>query len=375
MILDIYSIIIILIIYFHAYRSFDKESLQDKIFMRILYSTVLMLVVDILSRFDGKAHFIYPAINTFGNFMIFLMNPILPSLWLLYVYSEIYSDGRKINRIRFPLSIINVFNVILLIISQFYGWYYYIDSNNVYHRGPFFIIPACITIVIVFVAFVLTLLNYKRLEKKSFLSLIFFSVPPFVCIILQILFYGLSLVLNSVVFSILVVFLNIQNHGMYTDHLTGINNRKKLDVYLRSKICSKNEDKGLSAILIDINNFKFINDTYGHNTGDHALEITAKLLKSCLNTSDFIARFGGDEFCIILEISNRSELETMIIKINSCLEKYNRSSSQPYQISLSIGYAVYDYHSHMSAEEFLKQVDLLMYEDKQSYRNKLSTNY
>ncbi len=375
MILDIYSIVIILIIYFHACRSFDKESLQDKIFMRILYSTILMLVVDIFSRFDGKAHMIYPVINAFGNFVIFLMNPILPSLWLIYVYLEIYSDGRKINRIRYPLYVVNVINVILLIMTQFYGWYYYIDSNNVYHRGPFFMIPASITIVIVSVAFTLTLLNYKRLEKKSFISLIFFSLPPFVSIILQIMFYGLSLVLNSVVFSILVVFLNIQNHGMYTDHLTGINNRKKLDVYLRNKICSKNEDKGFSAILIDINNFKFINDTYGHNTGDHALEITAKLLKSCLSSNDFIARFGGDEFCIILEISNRRELETMIYKINSCLEKYNRSSSQPYQISLSIGYAVYDCHSHMSAEEFLKQVDLLMYEDKQAFRNKLSTNY
>lgn len=77
----------------------------------------------------------------------------------------------------------------------------------------------------------LVLINRRNLNKKSFLSLVFFSIPPFISIVLQIRFYGISLMLNSVVFSLLVVFLNVQNYSMYTDHLTNINNRKKLDIY------------------------------------------------------------------------------------------------------------------------------------------------
>ena len=375
MLLDIYSVMIIIIVYFHAYRSFDKESLQDKIFMRILYFTMLMLLVDILSRFDGKPHTIYPIINSFGNFVMFLLSPFLPSLWLVYVHLQVYGESRRTKQVYYPLYLVNAINIALLIMSQFYGWYYYIDSNNIYHRGSFFMIPASITIALVFASFALTLLNRKRLDRKSFLSLIFFAIPPLVSIILQIMFYGVSLILNSVVFSILVVFLNIQNHGMYTDHLTGVNNRKKLDAYLRSKVSSRIGEKSFSAILLDINNFKYINDTYGHATGDSALETTAKLLKSCLGANDFIARFGGDEFCIVLDISEKRELENMVYKINSCLDKYNRSNSHLCEISLSMGFAVYDYHSHLSAGEFLKQVDFLMYEDKQSSKNKLSTNF
>jgi diguanylate cyclase (GGDEF)-like protein len=364
-----------MIIGFHAYRSFDKESLQDKVFMSILYLTIVMLIIDILSRFDGRTDTIYPVINAFGNFMIFLLNPMLPSLWVIYVYLQVYSDGRKIKWLLYPLYTVNIVNIAILFISQFYGLYYYIDSNNIYHRGPFFVIPACITFLLELTAFILALLNRKKLERKSFLALIFFGIPPFVCLFLQIIFYGISLILNSVVISILVVFLNIQNNGMYTDHLTGINNRKKLDTYLKTKVCSRTGEKGFSAILIDINNFKYINDTYGHDTGDNALEITAKLLKSCLGTNDFIARFGGDEFCIVLDIADRRELETMVYKINSCLDKYNRSDSQLYEISLSMGYAVYDCHSHMSSGEFLKQVDRLMYEDKQFSKNKLPMSF
>ena len=120
----------------------------------------------------------------------------------------------------------------------------------------------------------------------------------------QTLIYGVPFVLNSIVL-LLVVFLNIQNHILYTDYLTGVNNRKRLDAYLNEKVSLSAREKGFSAILIDIDNFKHINDTYGHNMGDEALESTANLLKTCLRTGDF-ARYGGDEFCVVLDVSDRT---------------------------------------------------------------------
>lgn len=371
-ILNMYSIAIILVIYFHALKFFEKDSLADKLYMLILYIAILMLGVDILSRFDGNTAMIYVVFNAVGNFVIFLMSPVLPSLWVAYVHFQVFREERKTRRLFYPLCIINAINAVTLIFSQFFGWFYYIDSNNIYHRGPLFLFPAFITIMLMLVAFTLTVVNRRNLEKKSFLSLIFFAIPPFISIILQITFYGISLMLNSVVLSLLVVFLNIQNHSMYTDHLTGVYNRKKLDAYLKEKVNLSTEEKGFSAILIDINNFKYINDTYGHDIGDNALETAAKLLKSCLRTNDFIARLGGDEFCIVLDISNRSDLEAMVCRINNCLEKYNQSGSHLYELGLSMGYEVYSCHSHMSAEEFLRQVDILMYEEKRAYKNKFS---
>jgi diguanylate cyclase (GGDEF)-like protein len=158
--------------------------------------------------------------------------------------------------------------------------------------------------------------------------------------------------------------LNIQNHNMYIDYLTGVNNRKRLETYLKEKINTSTENKTFSAILIDMNNFKSINDTFGHDVGDDALETSVKLLKSCLRANDFIARFGGDEFYIVLDVSNRDDLEATVSRINHCIEKFNESNLKPYKLSFSMGYAVYDCHSHMNVEEFQKKIDMLMYENK-----------
>ncbi len=235
-ILNLYSIVIILIICFHALKFFEKDSLSDKLYMLILYIAILMLGLDILSRFDGGTSKIYYVFNTIGNFAVFLMSPVLPSLWVAYVHFQVFHEERKTRQLFYPLCIINAINAIILILSQFFGWLYYIDSDNIYHRGPFFLVPAFITIMLMLEAFTIAIINRRKLENKSFLSLIFFGIPPFISIILQITFYGTSLMLNSVVLSLLVVFLNIQNHSMYTDHLTGVNNRKKLDAYLKEKV-------------------------------------------------------------------------------------------------------------------------------------------
>ena len=298
-IINIYSIALLVIICHNSLKHDEKESLQHKLYMMVLKITILMLVVDIFSRFDGKPDAIYPVINHFGNLMIFLLNPILPSLWLLYVHVQVFQDEKKTRRLIYPLLAINVVNTVMVILNQFFGWYYYIDSDNIYHRGPLFLLSASFTVTLILVAFVLIIANRKKVEKKHYFSLVFFAVPPFVCIILQIIFYGISLMLNSVVLSLLMVSLNIQNRSMYTDYLTGVNNRKKLEIYLKEKISTSTEDKTFSAIMIDLNSFKSINDTFGHDTGDNALQVFAKLLNSCLRSNDFIARFGGDEFFIV----------------------------------------------------------------------------
>lgn len=305
-ILNIYSIAILLVIYFHLLELYEKDSFPGKLYMLILRVTVLMLGIDIISRFDGNSSVIYPVLSQVGNFSIFLMNLVLPSLWLAYVHFQVFRDERRTRRLFYPLWIINAINAVALILSQFFGWFYHIDSNNVYHRGPFFFIPVIIAVMLMLAAFVIIVKNHGKLGEKSFISLIFFAVHPFIGIILQLIFYGISIVLNSVVLSLLVVFLNIQNHSMHTDHLTGISNRKKLDAYLKEKISLSTREKAFAAILIDINNFKYINDTYGHNMGDNALETSANLLKSCLRSGDFIARYGGDEFCIFWTYQTRT---------------------------------------------------------------------
>lgn len=371
--INLYSMILLLVLCVQAVKSFDMDSLRDRLFISVLYITIFMLIFDIMSRFDGHPDTIYPVLNALGNFTIFLMFPVLPSLWLVYVHFQIFHEEAKVRRLLSLLGAGCIINAFLVIGSQFHGWLYYIDPNNIYHRGPLFFLNVLIALGFFAVTSVMVFVNRKRLEKKTYASLLFFAIPPCAGVILQTAFYGSSLVLNGVALSILVVFLNIQSQSIYTDYLTGVNNRKKLDLYLKRKINTSMEGKSFSAILLDLNDFKYINDTFGHDVGDNALETATTLLKSCIRTNDFIARFGGDEFCIILDISSNAELEAMVSRIHHCTEKYNESGSCPYRLGFSIGYAVYE-PRYRSAEEFLKQADSLMYEDKQSHKGKLPSS-
>jgi diguanylate cyclase (GGDEF)-like protein len=347
--------------------------LQQKLYQKTVQITLLMLVVDIFSRFDGNPGTAYSAINHTANFLIFLLSPLVPSLWLLYVHFHVFHEEKKMRQLLPPLTVVNIGNAAMLVCSQSRGWYYTIDSDNIYHRGPLFWLPVSMIVALVMTAFAIIVTNRKNIDRKHFFALVFFPVPPLVCVILQVAFLGTSLVLNGLTLSLVIIFFSIQNHSMNIDYLTGAYNRRSLEIHMQERVNASTESRTFSAILIDLDDFKFINDTFGHNTGDSVLETAVKILKSCLGPSDFIARFGGDEFCIILDVSNRADLETVVCRIQHCIGNYNKRAKNPYQLAWSMGYAVYDSHSHMKVEEFQKQIDKLMYENKKAKKRQSAT--
>lgn len=137
-IINLYSIAILLVIGVHSYKNDEKESYRYKLYIMMLHVTILMLIVDIFSRFDGMSNSIYPILNQMGNLLIFILNPIMPSIWLLYVHYQIFLEETKTKKLIYPLLFINIFNIVMVVLTQFFGWYYYIDSQNIYHRGPLF---------------------------------------------------------------------------------------------------------------------------------------------------------------------------------------------------------------------------------------------
>ena len=138
-IINTYSIIILIIVYHQSTKHSEKDSFQHKLFTRMILITLLMLSADTFSRFDGKPDTIYSVLNYFGNMSIFLVSPIFPSIWLQYAHYQVFQEETRSKKLIYPLLIIHCINIIMLIFTQYFGWYYYIDSANIYHRGPFFL--------------------------------------------------------------------------------------------------------------------------------------------------------------------------------------------------------------------------------------------
>lgn len=166
----------------------------------------------------------------------------------------------------------------------------------------------------------------------------------------------------------------IRNLAFY-DSLTQLPNRRLLMDRLQHLISKNNRNEGHSAILfIDLDNFKTINDTHGHDAGDLLLIETAARLQTCVRESDTVARLGGDEFVVVLEelSSNRDEAVQQADRIGT---KIRQRLADPYFImdmeyhgSSSIGIALCQ-GSESTVKDLFKRADTAMYEAKTSGRN------
>lgn len=154
-----------------------------------------------------------------------------------------------------------------------------------------------------------------------------------------------------------------------TDKLTGLYNRHKLDTVLEheeSRHTRYNQSFGI--ILIDIDNFKHVNDTYGHLEGDRVLAEIASILKNNIRKTDTLGRWGGEEFLIIVPQSNKENLLELSTKLKDCIENYDFKLSK--HITASFGLSFYK----KDLKTLLTNADDALYQIKRNGKNSILLN-
>ncbi|MBA7590621.1 Response regulator PleD [subsurface metagenome] len=147
--------------------------------------------------------------------------------------------------------------------------------------------------------------------------------------------------------------------------MTGCYNRRYgLELLDRQIKLSHRSKSPLLLAFLDIDGFKTINDTFGHEEGDKVLKEVVKLFKSTLREIDIICRMGGDEFLLIFPDSSLQDASLIKERINKNLTKLNHSLKKPYKIELSVGLSCYDPDNSQSADELIQIADKKMYEEK-----------
>lgn len=155
-----------------------------------------------------------------------------------------------------------------------------------------------------------------------------------------------------------------------TDTLSGIYNRFQFDKTLKEKIAEADKSNSMLALLFfDLDNFKSINDSFGHQVGDLLIKEIARRLKSSLRANDFVARIGGDEFAIILpDIENKEVAGHLASKILEILTPDYYLENYKIRIGASIGIACYPF-SGTTPDTIVKHADIAMYYAKELGRN------
>ena len=366
--ISLYSAALLIFIFISVMREtaeFEAHPRRQKLFLSILILTFALIVSDMLSRLDGHPGTLF-TLAQIGNFVLFLLNPLLVLVWYLYLCDQIGLDKSTEKKGLWLQSCLYAVNCIAVVVTQFAGWLYSFDANCVYHRGPYFWITSAVTVCMIVHCELLVTRCRQRLERRYFYALFLFPAIPVITNIIQLAFYGIAFALNATAYSLVIVFVFVQNRSMDVDYLTGLYNRRKLDMSLQQAVRASADGHGFSAILLDIDRFKKINDSFGHSVGDTALEDAAALLKRALGSSVLIARYGGDEFCALLNTTDECELQAAIESIEQYSDEFNGRGDKPYQLRFSVGGAVYDQEVAMTPEEFIRRIDALMYDDKRA---------
>jgi diguanylate cyclase (GGDEF)-like protein len=175
---------------------------------------------------------------------------------------------------------------------------------------------------------------------------------------------------------------NIRLRGeVVTDPLTGLYNRRFLESRIDTELAKlASEKRGrrtdnlheLSVLMLDIDNFKKINDTYGHQFGDDVIRSVSFSIRENTRKDDIAARFGGEEFCVVLNHTNREQAVQIAEKIRLSVEEKKFSYvNQMAQFTVSIGVATAREDALLSSRALIRGSDLALYEAKKTGKNKV----
>jgi diguanylate cyclase (GGDEF)-like protein len=156
----------------------------------------------------------------------------------------------------------------------------------------------------------------------------------------------------------------------YHDSLTGLPNRRLLDDRLRQAVnLAQRRDTRVAVMLIDLDDFKRVNDQLGHRAGDAVLREVAHRLVGCVRKADTLARQGGDEFVVVIpDLAQEADCQVVAEKILRALEPVFRADGSEFRIGASIGISVFPGDAG-DGDALLRNADAAMYRAKQVGRN------
>lgn len=328
----------------------------------LFFTGVISCVMSPLSLLiDGKSGTLYTILLWISNTWIYGANLAVAISWHALVSACMGINLTKLHRMVIAVPVI--FLLSLLILNVFVPIAFSLE-NNTYQRTGMYWIYMAVEIAIALDALVLYVYLRRTSGKMKFFPVAALAIPALVGIAIQSMFYGISAIYGFYAISFGCVATALQNEFLFRDQLTGLYNRFYLTTMQRK--LSNEQDREVTAMMLDINGFKAINDAFGHKTGDAALIDISQILQTQIREMGTVIRYAGDEFIIILLNPDEDFALKTISNIRSALVAYNRTSEKEYSLSVSIGYCRARLQAQ-SMDELMDRIDRLMYEDKREY--------
>ena len=292
--------------------------------------------------------------------------------WLRFIRSKLFL--REHTRTIKTLLFLPFLAIILLVsTSLFTGLIFYYSGDGELVRGPLYFVLAAATFCYVLIP--LGRILYRMVStqstshRKEYLYLLLFTLLPAIAGVVDYYILYLPVMELSILISILLAYISFQDRLIYVDPLTGMHNRRVADKHFMSQLDLASTDNPLLFFLADCDDFKVINDRFGHLEGDRALRIIAsELEKLSISYNCYVARWGGDEFVLIARKYSIPEPDVLIRQFYDNVRKRTITDELAYDILISLGYVECNDASRSTVEIFA-EAESRMYKAKEQNKS------
>ena len=297
--------------------------------------------------------------------------------WCIFVIYRI--DQNKTGNMKLLIRLYYaaaIVDILIIISSVFTGFYFYVDENDIFRFGDGYFLHLLFIVVQLFgsgiYSFVQSFSNKQVKLKKEYRLPLLFIIIPTAAAVLEGILPVCPIVPLGIYLPIQLAFLEIQSSEIYSDALTGLNNRRRMEMFLQDMIHNASVENPFRIHMIDVNDFKQVNDKFGHIASDRALQLVADALR---NVSDklhgFCARYGGDEFVLI--VSGEAKVQELIQ--NEVKSMRESCADLLPQLTVCTGSAVCRSEA-MTATQLIAKADEQLYIQKEIYhgRKKMAEN-
>lgn len=355
---------LVLFLLLYKIRIAQTNQFDEKAYNFMLIVTFIATINETLSFIiDARPGFIFHILQYISNTISSASSGIIGYCWCLFVEYHIHRNFKRIKKKSRILAVPLIIATILIIINLLgTDIIFDISKENVYTRGPM----NFILYIFVFVYYIESIYTVQKAKSDSilveFFPIYFFIIPCMIGTMIQGFFFGISTVWLCVAIAFIIVYIEIQISISFIDDLSGLYNRKYMNHYLNK--LQNNKTKHVYGFLLDVNDFKVINDTYGHLSGDRAIIHIGKILQNTVGNGCVAIRMGGDEFVIFAILKSNEEALALKKHIEQNVRQFNIHSKEPFHLSFSIGIAKYS----GNIDTFLSAMDDSMYEAKNMHR-------
>lgn len=359
--INFFCIVLLLLLYLTIKLRKQAIGTSNRLFFKLLWMTVILLILEVLSwtfdRVPGQN-----VLNYFFNLLFCWSTSLVIPILASYLDYHIYGSYHRLKRRWFYIHPF-ILTGLLLLINIFDPVLFSVSVNNIYRRESLMVVMPIINISIFIY---LCYLAYKRrayIQREVIWVIFIYVLIPVVAAFIQVAFFGVFILWPMMAVTVVLTYIFLETISTSRDYLTGLFSRHRIDDYLEYMLKNK---KPFILVMIDIDNFKSINDIHGHLSGDLALKAFSKSLNNNFKNAKVVGRYAGDEFILIIDSYSLCETIKRLCKVEAQMKELFDSGETGFLVTFSYGYYERTLGEIITYEDIINNVDKMMYFNKET---------